>query len=536
MLGKLPKPMRPQLLLPLLLALPPALIQAQPQIKSESWKPETTATAENGILHLLTGTAKENNGVLFAPTINRCQWLEATFEMRTANADGAGLVFLDANQIVSHDYQRFGEWDEPNLARAFGIGFDTLNPPETDPFNKNGNINNQPEREISLHWNVIERLNRRSDTEFRAKSKTDAFTPIRVRLEWVTGGANASVWVAGNPVYDAVFLPDIKPMDLRIGLGARSEKAGAFCDIRNFNFTSGPSLPVPAPAQNIIAIQREPITLTNARLSATADFPRTNTKFGRIIAHLTLSEVTPNIDPWDRLGKVYLYDEKGERFELVRFISSYGRAMDWAIDVSDFRPLLTGKKHLVVECLTYSSGWTVSLNFDFYPGPADRYAYKVVNLWNGEVEIGDPQKPTANFWKTLQLHRPKGAGSAAIRITATGHGGDPNSKNAAEFMPSERTLTVGNTQFKNQLWKTDVYLNPLRPQGGTWKYDRAGWAPGSIVAPWITDISQILKPNQTAPITYEIEPYLNENAGKGNPPLYQFESTAIFYHQNPNSK
>src|SRR3712207_7924990 len=53
------------------------------------------------------------------------------------------------------------------------------------------------------------------------------------------------------------------------------------------------------------------------------------------------------------------------------------------------------------------------------------------------------------------------------------------------FMPSKRTLTVtGNATQKtwdNILWKTDNYLNPCRPQGGTWKYDRAGWAPGDIV-------------------------------------------------------
>ncbi|RYG75370.1 hypothetical protein EON80_00935, partial [bacterium] len=130
----------------------------------ESWKPETSAKSENGILHLLTGKEKEGNGVLFAPTVKRCAWVEATFEMRIGGADGAGIVFLDAaHPLSSKDYQRFGEWDEPNLAGALGIGFDTLNPPETDPFNKNGNINNQPEREVSVHWNVRERFNRRSE-------------------------------------------------------------------------------------------------------------------------------------------------------------------------------------------------------------------------------------------------------------------------------------------------------------------------------------------------------------------------------------
>ncbi|MDQ2687591.1 MAG: hypothetical protein M3Y28_06965, partial [Armatimonadota bacterium] len=448
----------------------------------ESWQPDATPRFELGVLHLLAGKAKEQNGVLFGPTVGRCDWVQADFEMRIGGADGAGLVFLDAAQTQSHDYQRFGDWDEPNLARAFGVGFDTLDPPETDPFNKNGNINHQPEREISLHWNDIERRNRLSQTEFRAQSATDGFTPIRVRLEWVTGGVNASVWVRGSAVYDSVFLPGVSPMDLRIALGAKSEKPNAFCDIRRFRITSGPSIPVPAAPLLITSVQREPLTLTNSQINATTDFPRRNGRYGRIIAHLTLSDVSPAIDPWDRIGQVFVYDDKGERFELIRFITSYGRAMDWDIDVSDFRPLLTGKKRLEIECVTYSAGWTASLSFDFSPGPASQYAYRVVNLWNGAVEIGNAKKPVSDFWKPRVLKRPSDADSVVIRIMATGHGGSPNSQNAAEFMPSQRTLTVGAQKYTNLLWKTDNYLNPLRPQGGTWKYDRAGWAPGSIVA------------------------------------------------------
>ncbi len=507
---------------------------AQAETKFESWKPDTTAKVENGALHLLSGAAKESNGVLFAPTVKRCGWVQADFEMRIGGSDGAGLVFLDAAQAsTSKDYQRFGEWDEPNIARGFGIGFDTSDPPETDPFNKNGNINNEPEREVSLHWNVIERLNRKSDIEFRAQNATDGFTPIRVRLEWVTGGVNVSVWVRGSAVYDSEFLAGVSPMDLRVGLGAKSEKEKGFCDIRNFHFSTGPDIPEAKTPLLVSAIDREPITLTNAKVGAMTEFPKQNMRYGRLIAHLTLGPVTPVIDPWDRLGKVYIYDDKGQRFELIRFISSYGRAMDWDIDVSDFRPLLVGKKRVEIECVTYSAGWTASLSFNFYPGPASEYAYRVVNLWNGEVEIGNSAKPIANFWKPLTLQRPKDADWVVIRITTTGHGGEPNTNNAAEFMPLERTLTVGAQKYPNLLWKTDVYLNPLRPQGGTWKYDRAGWAPGSIVDPWKTDVSSVVARGQSAPLSYDIAPYKNENAGKGNPPFYAFESTAIFYRKKP---
>lgn len=499
----------------------------------ESWKPETTAKVEGGVIHLLSGKEKESNGVLFAPVVKRCAWVEANFEMRIGGADGAGLVFLNNSQFGNKDYQRFGEWDEPNIAHGFGIGFDTLNPPETDPFNKNGNINNQPEREVSLHWNVRERMNRRSETEFRAQSASDGFVPVRVRLEWVTGGVNVSVWVRGSAVYDSAFVAGVDAMDMRVGLGAKSEKANGFCDVRGFRVSSGPFVVASAPPLNIQAIDRQPITLTCAQSEAVTSFPKSNGRYGRLIAHLTLSDVSPAIDPWDRVGKVYVYDDKGERFELIRFITSYGRNMDWAVDVSDFRPLLMGKKRVQIECVTYSAGWTASLNFDFYPGPASQYAYRVVNLWNGEVEIGNAQKPVSNFWKPLTVKRPKDADAVAVRIMATGHGSGSNTDNAAEFLPLERTLTVGERAYKNLLWKTDVYLNPLRPQGGTWKYDRAGWAPGSIVDPWTTDVSSIVARGQSVPVNYSIAPYKNESTDRGNPPFYQFESEAIFYRKKP---
>ena len=73
----------------------------------------------------------------------------------------------------------------------------------------------------------------------------------------------------------------------------------------------------------------------------------------------------------------------------------------------------------------------------------------------------------------------------------------------------------------------------LRGQTGRFSGDRAGWAPGSIVDPWKTDVSSIVARGQSVPLRYDIAPYVNENAGKGNPPFYAFESEAIFYRKKP---
>jgi hypothetical protein len=82
-------------------------------------------------------------------------------------------------------------------------------------------------------------------------------------------------------------------------------------------------------------------------------------------------------------------------------------------------------------------------------------------------------------------------------------------------MPAHRTLTVNGRPFDNLLWKTDNYLNPCRPQAGTWKYDRAGWGPGSLVVPWDVDVTGLLQPGLPSSIQYKPQPYVNANAGKG---------------------
>ncbi len=39
---------------------------------------------------------------------------------------------------------------------------------------------------------------------------------------------------------------------------------------------------------------------------------------------------------------------------------------------------------------------------------------------------------------------------------------------------------------------------PNRPQFGTWKFSRAGWAPGDVVHPWWIDLTPHLVPGATA--------------------------------------
>ena len=70
------------------------------------------------------------------------------------------------------------------------------------------------------------------------------------------------------------------------------------------------------------------------------------------------------------------------------------------------------------------------------------------------------------------------------------------------FAPTKGGDATAEQRFENTLWKDDCYLNPNRPQFGTWKFSRAGWAPGDVVWPWWIDVSQHMQPGQTAVVRY----------------------------------
>jgi hypothetical protein len=125
--------------------------------------------------------------------------------------------------------------------------------------------------------------------------------------------------------------------------------------------------------------------------------------------------------------------------------------------------------------------------------------------------IGQKDKPIDVQLPPTALDIDPSARRVELRTLVTGHGMSPNAKNAGEFCPLWRTVTVGEQSYSNLLWKTDNYLNPCRPQGGTWKFSRAGWGPGTVVAPWMIDITTAIHRGLSPTVSYEIEPYDNPN-------------------------
>ncbi|MBV9864566.1 MAG: hypothetical protein JO316_04400 [Abitibacteriaceae bacterium] len=489
----------------------------------------------NGALRLLDGAPDQAHVVVFDRKARGLySHITATWKMRLLpGADGASFMLLNTRQYGTKgtpDFYGFQSWEEPTLPQAFAVGFDIYNPPSENPFNADGNIYNRPQREISLHWNGAEIVKRLSPVEFRG----EALQEIGVTLEFVTGGAEVSVRVGQKDVYQNYFVPGLLPFENRVALGARSGSVTTTCDLKDLRVAYEQPIHATLPPLALTAIDHQVVDAKHYRQSRLVNFPTNTDAIGRIVLTLTLSEPPGGYDPWDRKGAVYVYDERGERFEIVRFITPYHQGFTWQVDVTDYRPLLLRQKKVEVWCETYATGWLATVHFDFYPGSivhGGYKAYKVQNLWVGEPEIGNLDKPVTNFFVPKTISRDPDAAVMKLRFTVTGHGMEPNSRNAAEFMPSRRTVTLGNHSWDNLLWKTDNYLNPCRPQGGTWKFDRAGWGPGTIVAPWDIDITSALAPGQTSKLSYTLEPYVNENRGKTYAPTHWVESQVIYYRR-----
>jgi membrane-associated protease RseP (regulator of RpoE activity) len=186
------------------------------------------------------------------------------------------------------------------------------------------------------------------------------------------------------------------------------------------------------------------------------------------------------------------------------------------VDVTHFRPYLTGTRKIRIAAGTTfykDRGYMMSVSLDFHHGTPELEPYGITPLWHGTARYKSAENHFQDFFppRTVAL----GADVAAARVytTTTGH------SQVGEFTPSVRALHVVRKdeegtehvqRFENTLWKTDCYLNPNRPQFGTWKYARAGWAPGDIVWPWRIDLTPDMWAGGQAELRYETQPYAFE--------------------------
>jgi len=197
-------------------------------------------------------------------------------------------------------------------------------------------------------------------------------------------------------------------------------------------------------------------------------------------------------------------------FEIGRYITPYGKGLDltpdgrrWVFDVSDYGPVLQGKKLLVAG----NNQELLDLQFIMIKGTPARNVRKIEGIYNpgqggsysyNGMWLGDEAGPQEEILDATQGTQWR------VKTRTTGHGGGAG-ENCAEFCPKTHYMAVnGQPAWNWYLW-TECATNFVYPQGGTWVYDRAGWCPGQDVGTYNWELTPLAQPGDTVTFDYDVE-------------------------------
>ena len=228
---------------------------------------------------------------------------------------------------------------------------------------------------------------------------------------------------------------------------------------------------------------------------AWANFPSDENTYRKILMHYDMRCSSSGCSGWDYTTKISLMKENGEVDEngnpvfihdqtLANVITPYGTYMQgsgsngfspnwvqrYTYYVTDFAPLLKDSVLIRAFYGGWSTGFNVTLNFEFIEGTPPRNVLDIQNLWSGSNSYSDIQ----NVLSDTLVFIPQEAKNSIMRVTISGHGQD------GEFTPGvDYTVSLnGENLYTQEIWRDDCGEVALYPQGGTWVYDRANWCPG----------------------------------------------------------
>lgn len=299
-------------------------------------------------------------------------------------------------------------------------------------------------------------------------------------------------------------------------------------------------------------------------------FPDGNTTYRKVIMTYTLGCASGGCSDWDYTTQIWFRRPTGtldstvtnldtistnplvvdttwnvyeviENMELGRVITPYGTYMDngsngfdnswshrYAFDVTDYVHLLKDTCDIRARYSGWSSGFSVSLRFDFIEGTPPRDVLSIQNLYKGSKGYTDFNTFESTYFTPKTVNAPTNAVGSRIFSTITGHGFD-NNVNCAEFCPRQYTVNTNSNPLGNaMIWKDDCGENPIYPQGGTWIYNRAGWCPGSK-----GDIHEFEWSNFNAGATNTIDFDMQNYTWTGTQtPSYTVDAHVVFYGAN----
>ena len=228
---------------------------------------------------------------------------------------------------------------------------------------------------------------------------------------------------------------------------------------------------------------------------AMAEFPNNDNTYRKILMHYDMRCSSSGCSGWDYTTKISLlqptedFDENGNIIyshdqTIANVITPYGTYMQgngtegfspnwvqrYTYDVTDFAPLLKGPVMMRAFYGGWSTGFNVTISFEFIEGTPPRNVIDIQNLWSGSNSYADIQTILSDSLVTI----PSEVKNSMLRVTISGHGQD------GEFTPGVNYFVDvnGSNVYTQEIWRDDCGEVALYPQGGTWVYDRANWCPG----------------------------------------------------------
>ncbi len=264
------------------------------------------------------------------------------------------------------------------------------------------------------------------------------------------------------------------------------------------------------------------------------DLHSDNSNIESVMMYIRLECPSGGCDPWDRFANILVKNsDTNQWYEMARHITPYGvgnsvleRGLE--VDVTDFKSLLVGNVELKTYAETWvSSGWVISLEFDFLAGEPDYKYYQITPViqfnnnslsgvpYGGENGVTELDETKFDLKKSISIGSNIKSAHFRTIISGWGHAtpADSDGRACAEWCFRTHKIKIDNTdKFSHYMGPIGCSSNPITNQGGNWSPDRAGWCPGMIVPVRIDQFNSDIS-NSTIDFEYYFEPWTNNFVG-----------------------
>ena len=264
------------------------------------------------------------------------------------------------------------------------------------------------------------------------------------------------------------------------------------------------------------------------------DLHTDNSNIEGIKMYIRLECPSGGCDPWDRFANILVKNsDTNQWYEMARHITPYGvgnsvldRGLE--VDVSDFKSLLVGNVELKTYAETWvSSGWVISIEFDFLVGEPDYKYYQITPViqfnnnslsgvpYGGENGVTELDETKFDLKKSISLGSNIKSAHFRTIISGWGHAtpADSDGRACAEWCFRTHKIKIDNIdKFSHYMGPIGCSSNPITNQGGNWSPDRAGWCPGMVVPVRIDQFNSDIS-NSTINFEYYFQPWTNNFVG-----------------------